>query len=210
MFVRWPGVVKPQTRSDEIVTTTDFYPTVLDMVGETPKPGQVTDGISFVPVLKQQGHLPRDAVYFHSPQGLPVDKNGKVNSVHVSGSVIRQGDWKLIRRYATNEYFPRYELFNLKDDLGEIHNLSTEYPDRVRHMELLLDKYLEKCAAPLPKPNPDFKESDLLKLKQQYRKTAKPNLNKELSDMYCRPDIPENNEKLLELKRLFLQSTKKE
>ncbi|MHC4636879.1 MAG: sulfatase [Planctomycetota bacterium] len=209
MIVRWPGVVKAQCRSDEIVTTTDFYPTVLDMVGESPKPGQVTDGISFVPVLKQQGHLRRDAIYFHSPQGLPVDKTGKVNKVHVSGSVIRRGDWKLIRRYATNEYFPRYELFNLKDDLGEIHNLATEYPDRVRQMELLLDKYLEKCVVPLPKLNPDFKESDLLKLKEQYRKTAKRSFNKELSAMYCRPDTTENNEKLLELQRQFLQNTKK-
>ena len=41
---------------------------------------------------------------------------------------VRQGDWKLIRFFCDNDdQTDRFELYNLKDDLGESHNLAAAH-----------------------------------------------------------------------------------
>ena len=65
---------------------------------------------------------------------------------------IRRGDWKLILakgsggwsappRAKPGEKLPMTQLYNLKDDPGEQHNLQAEYPDTVKEMSALLSKH---------------------------------------------------------------------
>jgi hypothetical protein len=35
---------------------------------------------------------------------------------------------------------PEPQLYNLKDDLGETKNLATEYPEKLKELEILLEK----------------------------------------------------------------------
>jgi len=46
MIVRWPGVTEPGSVCGEPVTSTDFYPTMLEMAGLPSRPGQHADGVS--------------------------------------------------------------------------------------------------------------------------------------------------------------------
>ena len=47
--VCWPGAVSGGSRSDAVIQSTDFYPTLLQMLDLRPSEGQRSDGISVVP-----------------------------------------------------------------------------------------------------------------------------------------------------------------
>lgn len=121
-LIRWPGVTEPGSVSHEPVISTDFAPTILEMAGAAPLPGQHRDGVSLAPVLRESGPLEREALYWHYPHYS--------NQGGFPGGAIRAGDWKLIERYEDG----RVHLYNLKDDVGEQNDLAGRHPDRVAAM----------------------------------------------------------------------------
>lgn len=149
-IVSWPGIVKPETRSDALVSSCDFYPTILEMLGLKPQENQSFDGISILPALKGQV-LERETVFVYFPHDPPVpDWIPPSVSVH-------QGDWKLIRIFYCGENGAhRWKLFNLRDDIGEKNDLASKEPDRVKQMDALIDGFLMDTKAVVPVPNPDF------------------------------------------------------
>ena len=150
-IVVWPGRVKPGVKSEAIIQSVDFYPTVLEMLGLRPKEGQKFDGISLVPALRQTGALDREAIFCYFPHATPA--TGAIPSVYV-----RKGDWKLIRFFHDGPNFAhRYELYNLKDDLGETDNLADKMSEKVQELDVLLDRFLSDSHAVLPKPNPAYR-----------------------------------------------------
>ena len=48
------------------------------------------------------------------------------------------------------------ELYNLRDDIGEAHNLAVKMPDKAREMKARLDAWLKELNPEMPKPNPDY------------------------------------------------------
>ncbi|MDH7570714.1 MAG: sulfatase-like hydrolase/transferase, partial [Armatimonadota bacterium] len=148
--VVWPGRVQPGSVSHAVIQSIDFYPTLLEMLGLKPQPGQRFDGISIVPVLTQKGTLQRDAIFCHFPHQIPA--TGAVPAVSV-----RQGDWKLIRFFHDGPNFThRYELYHLKEDIGETRNLAAAMPGRVKEMDALIEGFLKESGAVLPRPNPAY------------------------------------------------------
>ncbi|MFM8904049.1 MAG: sulfatase [Verrucomicrobiota bacterium] len=146
LMVRWPGRIAPASTSDAIVGCQDFYPTILDMAGLPTPPQQKIDGVSFAPVLRGTGTLSRDAYFIWFPHLVP-------------GVSVRQGDWKLIRRFTERpgDYEGVPELFNLKDDLGETKNLAAQMPDKVKALDALIHAFVRDTGALYPKPNPAYK-----------------------------------------------------
>jgi len=140
MIIKWPGVVRPGSVCSEPVTSTDFYPTMLQMAGLPLKPEQHVDGVSLVPLLSGKGKLKRAAVYWHYPH------------YHGSGSkpsgAVRAGDYKLIEWYENNGV----ELYNLKDDIGEQNNLAARMPQKAAELQGLLHKWLKQVNATVPTP----------------------------------------------------------
>jgi len=158
MLVCWPGTVKNPCICTEPVNSIDFYPTLLDMAGLKPKPGKTLDGLSLLPLLKKTGSLHREALFCHFPHNVPAVPCQAATSV-------RQGPWKLIRFYDLNENFPnQYELYNLRDDIGEINNLAKEMPEKVRQLDALIDRHLKAVNAIVPKPNPAYNPDALTNL----------------------------------------------
>jgi arylsulfatase A-like enzyme len=144
LMVRWPGKVEPASTSDAIVGAIDLYPTILDALGLERPAGHVVDGLSFLPVLKQTGTLRRDAYFTWFPHLIPA----------VS---VRQGEWKLIRRFEPHPDYPDLlELYNLKDDLGETDNLAEKLPDKVAKLDALIDAFVGDTGALAPRPNPAY------------------------------------------------------
>ncbi|MHC4620753.1 MAG: sulfatase, partial [Planctomycetota bacterium] len=123
MIVRWPGKTRPGSVCDVPVIGIDFYPTMLEMAGVAGPRGHILDGESIVPLLKGES-LQRKAIFWHFPAYLQRNYGWKETWRTTPASVVRQGDWKLI------EYFEdgRLELYNLKDDIGEQHNLARKMP----------------------------------------------------------------------------------
>ncbi len=147
----WPGVTKPGSKNDALVSSIDFYPTLLEMVGVKPHEGQKFDGMSIVPALRGEP-LGRNTVFCHFPHYMPA--TGAIPSTYV-----RKGDWKLIRCYADNDdQSDRFELYNLKDDLGETTNLAAQMPDRVKELNALIDQFLKDTHAVIPTRNPAYRK----------------------------------------------------
>ncbi|MCA9053263.1 MAG: sulfatase [Planctomycetaceae bacterium] len=128
-LVKWPGVTSPGSTCDVPVISTDFYPTMLDMAGLRARPDQTLDGVSLVPLLKQDGDFKERALYWHYPH--------YANQGGFPGGATRRGDWKLIERYEDGQV----HLYNLADDLGEQHDVATQHPDRVREMRADLHQW---------------------------------------------------------------------
>jgi arylsulfatase A-like enzyme len=144
MIIKWPGVVEAGSVCGEPVTSTDFYPTMLEMAGLPLIPEQHVDGVSLVPLLENRSKLKREAIYWHYPH------------YHGSGNrpsgAVRAGDYKLIEWYEDNHI----ELYNLKNDIGERHDLSTEMPKKAAELVKMLDNWRETVGARMPAPNPEY------------------------------------------------------
>lgn len=148
--VIWPGQVKPDSRSDEIIQSSDFYPTLVE-IGQLQLPKKIPfDGVSIVPAL-QGGQLERDAIFTYFPHNPAVpDWLPPSVSVH-------RGDWKLIRIFHGGEAGQhRWKLFNLKANIGETQNLATKHPELVQELDALIENHLADTGAVRPLANPDF------------------------------------------------------
>jgi arylsulfatase A-like enzyme len=96
MMVRWPGVVKPGTQYNDIISLIDWFPTLCAAAGipdikEKMKTGFAAgnktfkvhlDGYNFMPYFKSEANQPpRDTIYYF-------DQGGNLNA-------LRWNDWKL-------------------------------------------------------------------------------------------------------------------
>jgi arylsulfatase A-like enzyme len=142
-LIKWPGVTRPGSTSDVPVTSTDYYPTILDMAGLPARPEQHKDGVSLVPILSGTGDLDRDALYWHYPHYS--------NQGGFPGGVIRMGDYKLIERYEDG----RVHLYNLAEDIGEREDLAEKFPERVQAMRQRLHAWYTEVDAKFLEPLPD-------------------------------------------------------
>jgi arylsulfatase A-like enzyme len=144
LIVRWPGVVTGGTTSDEPVTTTDYFPTILDLCGLPPHPEWHVDGISIVPALKQTGPLPARPLFWHYPH--------YGNQGGVPGGSVRDGQWKLIEFFEDN----RVELYNLADDPAEQHDLATAQAAKAGQLREKLVAWRKSLDAKMPTVNPNY------------------------------------------------------
>jgi len=145
MIIKWPGAAAPGSTCSVPVISTDFYPTILQMAGLPLRPAQHVDGVSLVPLLRQDGSIVREAIYWHYPH--------YGNQGGSPGGAVRAGPWKLIELFEDG----RLELYNLKDDLGEQHNLAAQQPEKTAELHRMLKDWRKAVGARLPTPNPDAK-----------------------------------------------------
>jgi arylsulfatase A-like enzyme len=99
------------------------------------------DGVSIAPMLRGEARLSRTDLFWHYPHYW---NGGKVNPY----SVVRSGDWKLIRFYEAG----REELYDLKADPSEQHDLSESNPENRAGLAKRLDAWLAGVGAQMPVP----------------------------------------------------------
>jgi uncharacterized sulfatase len=152
-LVRWPGQVAAGKVEDTPIHVIDWLPTLLAAAGTTVPADYIADGVSIVPLLRS-GSLPPRPLYWHMPLY-------DLRWAATPCSVIRDGDWKLIESFG--DYFdenaeyqakPRLQLFNLRDDLGEQHDLALAHPDVAGKMRDQLHVWLKSIPAEIPSANP--------------------------------------------------------
>jgi arylsulfatase A len=148
LIVRWPPRVPARSECNEPVTSVDYLPTICEAAGLAPPAHRPIDGRSIVPLLTGSGAWQRDALFWHFPHYRGKDV--------VPYSIVRAGDWKLIKRYEGKTY----EVFNLRQDIGETNDLSDSMPEKVRELDEKLQAWLSSVRAKLPKPNPAWEGDD--------------------------------------------------
>jgi N-sulfoglucosamine sulfohydrolase len=87
LIVAWPGVIRPGTRTDAMVSWVDILPTLLEAAGGR-VPADI-DGRSFLPVLRGESHVHREYL-FTTHSG-----DGRMNIY--PARAVRDARWKYIR-----------------------------------------------------------------------------------------------------------------
>jgi len=145
MIVRWPGTTKPGSLCHEPVTSTDFYPTMLEMADLPAKPRQHCDGMSLAGLLKKpDAKLKPRPLFWHYPH--------YGNQGGSPGGAVRMGRWKLIEFYEDDHV----ELYDLAKDIGENKNLAAKMPEKAAELREMLDDWRKSLNAAMPTPNPNY------------------------------------------------------
>jgi arylsulfatase A-like enzyme len=148
LLMRWPGHIPPGSRCDAPAAHVDLYPTLLH-VADAPAPRDyVLDGLSLHPLWRDPAQrLAREALYWHFPGYLEAyipEATWRTTPV----SVIRAGDYKLLEFLEDG----RLELYNLRTDLGERHNLADGQPELARRLRDQLHRWRRQIGAAMPQP----------------------------------------------------------
>lgn len=154
-FVAGPGIAGGRT-SDAFLHVKDITPTVLDLAGvahPTSWHGHAVlplEGHSWKPLLRGEGTAVRPAT---EPVGWEL----------FFRRAIRQGDWKAVylpasrgRPYELKDASlqANWELFNLKDDPAEAHDLATKEPERLKSLVAAWDAYARQTGVVIPPTQP--------------------------------------------------------
>ncbi|MBD3673886.1 MAG: sulfatase [Planctomycetaceae bacterium] len=138
LMVRWPGVISPGQRNDELVSNIDFAETFLDLAGaDIPDDMQ---GRSLVPLF--EGETPDDwrtALYYHYyeyPGAHSVRRHYGV----------RTKDHKLIYFYNLEEY----ELYDMDKDPDELHSVYDDpaYEDVAKDLKRRIKEFQDLYDVP--------------------------------------------------------------
>ena len=147
-IIKWDGHIRPGSVCNEITTSTDFYPTLLECAGLPLLPEQHKDGVSIAPLLlgkPLEKPFSRGAIYWHYPH--------YGNQGGTPGCSVRKGKYKLIRFFEDD----RLELYDLENDLSERDELALAMPDITTEMNSLLTDWLNDVSAIIPDHNPEWK-----------------------------------------------------
>ncbi len=141
LIAHWPAVIKPRTGTDGWITSPthviDIMATCVDIgqaiypethLGTTLIPMQ---GQSLKPLLIGEGEFADRPLFWE----------------HEGNAAIRVGDQKLVREGARGDW----ELFDMRSDRTEQHNLATAQPDDVLRLKQQWQQWA-KSANVLPKP----------------------------------------------------------
>lgn len=151
LIVSWPEKIRPGTRSEEVVTSVDFYPTLLEATDTRVDRSQQLDGVSLLPVLTKGQPLKREAIYVHFPHYIAATDN-------YPATAVRKGNWKLIRVYGEGEdREDGFELYNLKNDVREQVNLASRKARKVKKLSRLIQEHVEDVNGLFPVINPVYR-----------------------------------------------------
>jgi len=146
-IIRWPGHTKPGTICDEPVSGVDVLPTFCQIAGIDPPTDRAIDGASLLPIF-DDGKIERK-------RPLYWQYNWAASKPKVA---MRMGDWKILAHLTSAELkrgadivasdmqaiktaeLASFELYNLRDDIGETTDLATKEPERLEQMATVLRK----------------------------------------------------------------------
>lgn len=117
----WPGQVPAGRVTDEPWAFWDFLPTAAELAGTQLPATCKTDGLSLVSFLKGGPAPQRDHFYWELHEGTSLQ-------------AVRFGDWKAVR----NGPEAAIEIYDLKADAGEAHDLAAARPDLVAKAAALM------------------------------------------------------------------------
>ncbi|MCX6878095.1 MAG: arylsulfatase [Verrucomicrobia bacterium] len=134
----WPAGIKGRGEvRQQVGHLVDLMPTCVELAGAkypsefNGQAIQPMEGQSLVPAFEDQA-LARDALYWE----------------HEGNAAVRAGDWKLVRLGRAG----KWELYNLKDDRTEQHDLAQTHPERVQQLAAKWDAWAARTRV-TPYPN---------------------------------------------------------
>jgi arylsulfatase A-like enzyme len=136
MAAVWPGHIAAGAKSDVVSLHMDLFATACEVAGAQ-MPAEV-DGSSLLSVML--GKAPSFPV---NRELYWVRREGGAQFLGLTSHALRRGDWKLIQ----NTPFSSLELYNLKDDPKEEHNVISSQPVVRNQMMRALQMQIQKAGA---------------------------------------------------------------
>ncbi len=147
LIVRWPGHVEPGSTTDHLMTTVDFFPTFLEILGDQAAPIDL-DGTSFLDVLRGAAARTDRTLFWHYP-------HYHVGSGMVPAGAVRSGRYKLIEWFegTVAGKGKEFELFDLDADISEARNILDSQPKRAEQLKSALAAWRQGVNAQMPTRN---------------------------------------------------------
>lgn len=179
-FIKVPWLNRAGQTIDIPVTGTDFYPTILDLVGEELRPLEHADGVSLKPLMEGKS-IDERYLYWHYPHYG--NQGGRPSSI------IRDQKWKLVRYHADSTEV----LYDLQNDPQELFDLTSENRNVAARLSRALSDYLESMNVSYPTPDPLYDPVAEQQYLDQIVNELIPRLEKQRLE-YLSPDYsPGNN-----------------
>lgn len=141
LIVRWPEMIRPKTRTKEPVCLSDLMATVAEITGYQLADHEAEDSVSHVPIWQNSLTGPlHEAIVHHSIDGSFSIRQGRWKLELCPGS----GGWSHPVPGEEKEDDPKFQLYDLEEDIEETRNLVNENPEKVSHLTALLTKYIKE------------------------------------------------------------------
>lgn len=131
LIAHWPkGLTKKDELRSQPAHLIDIAATLYDLASATyPSEATPLEGISLLPAF-ENNPLEREALYWE----------------HEGNRAVRSGNWKLVAKHKGP-----WELYDISKDRTESHDLSQQYPDKLKELIALYDAFAQRChVAPWP------------------------------------------------------------
>ncbi len=145
---RWPGHIPAGKVLGGIASLMDLFPTAVELAGGQPPSDRVIDGRNVLPMLENKKASPHDTLYYY---------------FHGQVFAVRWRDWKLhlFKREVKENGRPRDpqrcdppELYNLAQDIGERHDMASDYPEIVERLTAMAEKFDASIDPAMNLPSP--------------------------------------------------------
>ncbi|HKE26168.1 MAG TPA: arylsulfatase [Bryobacteraceae bacterium] len=133
MIARWPGQIRPDSRSNALISQVDLLASLTALAGGKVAEGGGPDSVNVLPALLGESPTARRSLVEYA-----------------DSLALIEGDWKFIapskgpkiNRNTNTELGndPEPQLYDLSEDIGEKNNVAGRFPDRVRAMTAELDR----------------------------------------------------------------------
>lgn len=142
-LVRWPGKITPGQVVREPVSGVDWLPTFCALAGIEPPKDRAVDGVSLLPLFEGRPLERRTPLFWHYYRGFGRAK-----------AALRDGDWKIVGlwdgpadlapnqtvqpgdlKFIKTSRLVEFELYNLRDDIGEKTDLASREPKRLEALK---------------------------------------------------------------------------
>ncbi|MEO9020695.1 MAG: arylsulfatase [Ginsengibacter sp.] len=139
MMVYWANKVKPHTVSDALFTQIDLMASFAKMFNEKLPENEFTDSRDYFSTLIGKENINRDFI-------IEQAENMALSIVKDGWKYITPGDGLAILQGVNIEsgYSKEDQLYNLKEDPQELHNLASKNPEKLLELKNLLKK-TEDC-----------------------------------------------------------------
>lgn len=141
LIMRFPKKIPAGRVITEQISQIDIMPTIFDMLG-LPIP-EWMEGESTLPLIQEIKSGFRPEAYSETTpagwQALAKDDR--------QIWAVRTSEWKLIKYSSQSGREQKFELFDLRNDPDEHHNLASECPDIIRSLQSKLEAYIKRATA---------------------------------------------------------------
>ncbi len=140
---KWPGKIKPGSKSDETICLTDLMATAADIIDHKLPDNAGEDSVSILPALLGERYSKplREATVHHSAHGYLSIRMGKWKLELCPGS----GGWSYPREdRSETKNLPPIQLYDLEKDIEETTNVQHKYPEKVKELTDLLQSYVDR------------------------------------------------------------------